>query len=258
MVAGFRDRPDLSMEQRTTIARLCRRYDPPSLSGQQKELLRALDDGASRIPSPLLSGFLSNTADLRDAGIAGFLDELTEEQRRLIADPVSHPLLAAGHYPLTTGELATLCGGSLRQVRYWADAGLIPSYRVDNERRFYSAAAVKAMVLAAADRHEVSALAAIARGGEQGERLLRLVGATIASIARQNPLLESLGAMETVGTELVLHAAQWQQIRSSSQGAGTQDQPQVEPHPVDAGSRSPRKTKHPRTGTGSSPLPSTK
>ena len=55
---------------------------------------------------------------------------------------------AVGHrYPLTSGELAELTGLSKRQVQYWADHGLVPSWRKNGRRLFEAAGLIVAFSL---------------------------------------------------------------------------------------------------------------
>jgi len=223
-VEGFGDRAELSIEDRTILARLCRRYTPQALTAQQRELLRAFDEGAPQAPSAVLSGFSSNEADLHDISASGFLQELKADELRYVAKPGSHPSLKGRAYPLTTGEVATLCRATQRQVRHWADLAMIPSYRIDGQRRFFSAGLIRAMVLAKGDNYEVSALAAIARGGKRGERLLRLIGATVAAQALRRTREPAAVLLGAAGSGLIMHASEWSRVLHAAAKPGSEDE----------------------------------
>lgn len=182
-VDGFADRPDRPLHDRVLIARLSRRYSPNDLSPAQRRLLRESGEGVPTA-SELLRGFAKNDADVASVEDDGFLEELTEEELRLVSSPSSHPKLGQVSYPLSIGELEALSGASARQLRHWADAGLLPVAWVSGQRRFYSASVVRALVLARSDTYQVTALASIARGEPEGMRLVRLVASTAASLAR--------------------------------------------------------------------------
>src|SRR3954468_14299812 len=52
--------------------------------------------------------------------------ELTSQQQQHVHAPDK----TLGHrYPLSSGEVAHLTGLSPRQIRYWADQGLVPNWR---------------------------------------------------------------------------------------------------------------------------------
>lgn len=216
VVEGFDDRPDLSLEQRTIIARLCRKYSPKALTPQQREFLRAVDEGAFEPASATLVGFSRNELDLEKVGTAGFLQELSSSELRYVREPGAHRSLKGQHYPLTTGEVATLCQATERQIRHWADSGLIPSYRIDGQRRFFSAGLIRAMVLAKAGNFEVSTLAAIARGGKRGERLLRLIGSMVASLAEHRSAEPAAALLGAAGSGLVLHSSELSELLHSA------------------------------------------
>jgi len=229
-VEGFGDRTELSIEHRTIIARLSRRYTPKALTPQQQELLRAFDEGAPQAPSAVLSSFSSNEADLQDISVSGFLQELKSDELRYVARPGLHPLIKGRSYPLTTGEVAKLCRASQRQVRHWADSGMIPSYRIDGIRRFFSAGLIRAMVLAKGDNYEVSALAAIARGGKRGERLLRLIGATVAGQALRRTTEPAAALLGAAGSGLVVNASQWSRVLSTPADPTQEDEKSTPAH----------------------------
>jgi YD repeat-containing protein len=178
----FSDRAELTRAQRKVIARLARRYAPETLSEEQRDL--AEDTGDVRVPSEELRAATLDEAELEEIFGLGFLDELTDEDVRLVSTPSLHPDLAGASYPLSVGQLATLTTASERQLRYWDKVGLITAHRMNGGRRFFHAAAARAMVLSQSQNQEVAALAAIARRGADGERLIRLAGGLLAETFR--------------------------------------------------------------------------
>ncbi len=76
--------------------------------------------------SPALGERLDQARVLRDPRVRALWPRLTRSQQEVVLDPSA----AVGHrYPLSSGELARLTGMSERQVRYWADHGLIAHWR---------------------------------------------------------------------------------------------------------------------------------
>ncbi|MGN6276755.1 MAG: MerR family transcriptional regulator [Solirubrobacterales bacterium] len=65
---------------------------------------------------------------------------------------------------MTAGDLAALTGATPRMVHDWAGEDLLPSFREGDDRRFYSAALIRAFVLQGASGHSKAALGAAARG----------------------------------------------------------------------------------------------
>ena len=184
-VDGFADRADVSAEDRVVIARLCRRYAADELSPTQRRLLRESGDAVPSA-SEVLRGFARNDADVASVEDDGFLEELSDAELAVVAYPALHPRLPDARYPLSIGELETVTGASARQLRHWADAGLLPVVRLGGQRRFFSAAVVRAFVLVRSDTYEVSALASIARADPDGLRLVRLVASTAAGLASRD------------------------------------------------------------------------
>jgi excisionase family DNA binding protein len=73
-------------------------------------------------------------------------------QQQIVLDPsqfVDH------RYPLTSGEVAELTRLSERQVRYWADRGLIPHWRRGRRRLFESVGLIAAFSITNASQHEL-------------------------------------------------------------------------------------------------------
>jgi DNA-binding transcriptional MerR regulator len=89
---------------------------------------------------------------LRDPRVRELWPSLSPKEQRSVHDPAR----TVGHrYPLGSGEIARLTGLSERQVRYWADRGLIPSWRKGDRRRFEAVGLIWAFSLARAKQHEL-------------------------------------------------------------------------------------------------------
>jgi len=185
-VDGFSDRPELTLQARVRLARLAERYTPKKLSGAQRELLASpeAERDAARRPSPAQEGFQADAGDAARVWEEGIYAELSAEQRAWVAQPGLHPALPdAARYPLTLGRLHLLTGASERQLRHWTDEGLIPAHRAGTHRRWYSAAAARALLLAQASPQQVASLIALRRGGDPGRRLAVLIGSVMADAA---------------------------------------------------------------------------
>jgi hypothetical protein len=179
---GFEDDPDLGARQRGMIARWAQHFTSSALSEAQIELL----EGAG---SPQVSleqkEFLANQRELRTPYLSALFESLSPREQRLIQSPT----LAGervGDYPLSVGELSLLTEASERQIRKWADDGVLPSYREGKARRFYSAAAIRAFALARAPQH-CKAIATAAARGEIGQHF-QLLAATLGRVAVQMPV----------------------------------------------------------------------
>lgn len=183
-VDGFEDRPDLTPRARLILARMADRHAPGTLSDAQRDLLeQAVREEPE--PSARLVALTRNLEDLDEAYAAGLFADLSAEEIDLVRDPASHPELGDVRYPLTIGQAAKVTGASTVQLRRWAEARLIPSIRVRGRLQFLGAGVVHAMLLAKAEKFEVSALLRILRGEEAGGRLVRLLGITFASISSE-------------------------------------------------------------------------
>jgi DNA-binding transcriptional MerR regulator len=185
-VDGFADRAEVPIEARVRLARLAERYTPKRLSGAQRELLASPEAelDASRRPSAAQDGFQADEEEAARAWEEGVYAELSREQQEWVAQPSLHPNLPdAIRYPLALGQLHVLSGASERQLRHWTDEDLIPSHRSGTHRRYYSAAAARALLLAQMTPQQVAALIALRRGGQSGQRLAVLIGSVMASVA---------------------------------------------------------------------------
>jgi hypothetical protein len=101
--------------------------------------------------SPEVRDRLDQARLLRDPRVRALWPRLESRQQQIVLDPRQ----ATGHrYPLTSGEVAALTGMSKRQVRYWADRGLIVHWRKGNRRLFEAVGSVTAFSIANARQHE--------------------------------------------------------------------------------------------------------
>jgi DNA-binding transcriptional MerR regulator len=183
---GFADRPELSDAVRRRLARWAQRFTPGSVSDGQRALLVA--EPESPVDDELLAAALRDAEqDVPVAVARGFYEDLTTEQLRWMREPSSHPELAGRDYPLTMGDMETLTGATARQLRHWEALGLLPAHRIDGQRRYLSAAVARAFALKESQQHEIAALGALAGGGEDAARFVRLVAAQVGSLAGRIP-----------------------------------------------------------------------
>jgi DNA-binding transcriptional MerR regulator len=194
-VDGFADRPDLVDGQRRIIARLAAHYAPDEVSAAQQEFLRDFEARGPTRPSELLLALAADEADVTEAYVTGFYDELSDESRRVVFNPSEHPELGGRDYPLSIGDVAKLTGATTRQLRHWEDSGLLRSHRVNGRRKFFAGAVLKAMVLAETPQYQLAAISDVSRQKSGGERLLRLIGAVVASLDPES--------VERAGRELI-------------------------------------------------------
>ncbi len=173
--AGFVDRPELPDRERIAIARWARSFSPDRLSDVQRELLDS--PAARRTVSQAQRELQANQRELQLPYVAALSDLLSDQERRVVADP-SKVLGKEDGYPLTVGQLARLTDLSERQVRRWADEELLPCFRDEGARRFYSAALIRAFALSDAPTHEKAVLSEAAQG--HAGRLFALLAATLA------------------------------------------------------------------------------
>jgi hypothetical protein len=103
-------------------------------------------------PSPQLRERLDEARLLADPRVRALWPRLKRSQQQLVLDPSS----AAGHrYPLTSGEVARLTGMSERQVRYWADRGLLAHWRRGRQRLFEAVGLITAFAIKNASQYEL-------------------------------------------------------------------------------------------------------
>ena len=102
--------------------------------------------------SPELKDRLDQAHVLRDPRVRALWPRLEARQQEIVFDPGQ----AVGHrYPLTSGEVAELARMSERQVRYWADRGLIPHWRKGRRRLFEAVGLIAAFSITNASQHEL-------------------------------------------------------------------------------------------------------
>jgi MerR HTH family regulatory protein len=89
---------------------------------------------------------------LRDPRVRALWPRLKRRQQQVVLDPSA----AVGHrYPLSSGEIAQLTGMSERQVRYWADHGLIAHWRKGSWRLFETVGLITAFSITNASQNEL-------------------------------------------------------------------------------------------------------
>lgn len=184
---GFADPESLSEADRLLVARWARRFTPDTLSEAQRTLLEAPE--AERVVSVAQRELRDNEVELRSPYLAALYRSLTEEERRLVEEPGSSARARGAEYPLTVGDIARLTGASERQVRKWADDSLLPCYRRQGQRRFYSAALIRAFAIGRASAQEKAVLAAAAHG--RAGYFFQLMAATIGRAANRMPREEA-------------------------------------------------------------------
>jgi hypothetical protein len=102
--------------------------------------------------SPELTERLDQSRLLRDPRVRALWPRLKRTQQQAVLDPGA----AVGHrYPLSSGEVARLTGLSERQVRYWADRGLIAHWRKGSRRLFETAGLITAFSITNASQNEL-------------------------------------------------------------------------------------------------------
>jgi hypothetical protein len=189
---GFVDRPELPDTARVVIARFARRFSPEALDAEQRRLLDSFDADPAPKPSDLLVALAADEADLAKVYELGLFETISVGQLELARDPSRVPGLAGRTYPLSMSEAAELTGATQRQLRTWADAGLIVAVRIGGERMFMRGSVLRAMVLGGAPRFSIATLLAAAKGTGDGMRALQLIGAQL--LERNGKFVARFGA----------------------------------------------------------------
>jgi hypothetical protein len=102
--------------------------------------------------SPELRERLDQAQVLRDPRVRALWPRLKRSQQQAVLDPST----AIGHrYPLSSGEIAQLTAMSERQVRYWADHGLIVHWRKGRRRLFETVGLITAFSITNASQNEL-------------------------------------------------------------------------------------------------------
>jgi hypothetical protein len=180
---GFADEPGLPDDDRLLIARWAEHFAPERLSDAQRHLLD--QPGAERPVSLAQRELQENQRELQSPYLGALFDSLSEEQRRVVEDPGSGEEARRVGYPLSVGDLARITGTTERQVRKWADDGLLPSFREGSQRRFYSAALIRAFAISGASGPEKTILRAAAQG--EAGHLFQLMAAIVGRAAPRFP-----------------------------------------------------------------------
>lgn len=179
---GFVDNPELSPRERLAIARWAAGFTPEALSPEQQQLL-------AEAPPPSVSlrhiEASQNLQDLQSRYMMAMYDSLTDEERLIVRDPSYSPKWPDIDYPLSVGEMAAITGATERKIRNWADEDLLPCFRDGNDRRFYSAALIRAFVLQRTPTHIKAVVAATAQG--EAAPAFRLLAATVGRVAHRMP-----------------------------------------------------------------------
>jgi hypothetical protein len=122
---------------------------------QNRVVKHAVPRRASMSPaetSPERRKGLDQAQVLRDPRVRTLWPRLKCRQQQTILDPST----AIGHrYPLSSGEIAQLTGMSERQVRYWADHGLVAHWRKGSRRRFETVGLITAFSITDASQNEL-------------------------------------------------------------------------------------------------------
>lgn len=184
---GFSDRRDLHEGARLLIARWGKRFAPEHLSDYQSRLLAESD--SKPLASLAQRELQENQRELQSPYLAALYESLSKEQRHLVEDPGSSENAKGARYPLTVGSLSRITGATERQVRKWADDGLLPSFREGNQRRFYSAALIRAFAINEVSGPEKAVLSMAAHG--QAGHLFQLIAATVGRAAPRFPKAEA-------------------------------------------------------------------
>lgn len=172
-IDGFEDRLDLEPAHRWQVASWAEAYGH-DLSETQRELVRQaapVDETALEV---LAATVHNRDFDLPLAYQFGLHQRLDAEQALVVEEPWRG---IAGEerrdYPLNVAELAELTGSTPKQVREWEKATVLPAYRIDGRRQFFSAAVIHAFALRELDRFQIAALARL-RGATDDDPFLRL------------------------------------------------------------------------------------
>ena len=135
--------------------------------------------------SPELKDRLDQARVLRDPRVRALWPRLEPRQQQIVLDPNQ----AVGHrYPLTSGEVAELTRLSERQVRYWADRGLIVHWRKGTRRLFEAVGLIIAFSITNASQHELQFYRGVME--EPLEKLAAKVGILTSLLASRLEELE--------------------------------------------------------------------
>ena len=123
--------------------------------GQNSIVKQSAPRGGSMSPlevAPERRERLDQARVLRDPRVRALWPRLKRRQQQIVLDPSA----AVGHrYPLSSGEIVQLTGMSERQVRYWADRGLIAHWRNGSRRLFETVGLITAFSITNVSQHEL-------------------------------------------------------------------------------------------------------
>jgi DNA-binding transcriptional MerR regulator len=137
--AGLNDDPSLPEGYRRRIATWARAENVHS--DVQRELL-------GQRPERELSDAQRRAQALAGPQASPMWQSLTDEERKRVEDPATHPKLAGVSYPLGIGQLATLTGSTQDQIRHWHELGLLRARRTEGgHRQFFANAVLRAFFL---------------------------------------------------------------------------------------------------------------
>jgi hypothetical protein len=140
---GYPDNPELSDRERLAIARWAEDWNPETMSPAQKQLIADNPPSVSRGQKE----WNANYTELEAPYMRTLWDSLSEEEQEIVRKPATSSNLSKTRYPLTVAELAAATGASEDEIHRWTDEGLLPAFRERDDRRFYSAALIRAFGL---------------------------------------------------------------------------------------------------------------
>lgn len=242
-VDGFPDPEQLAVELRAKVARWASRLASDQLTEQQQELLET-DERPPAAGYGESEAVAENSDELVRLNQHGFFDSLAKVQAHLVIHPGGEEGVEGASYPLSVGQMAALTGVSERQVRHWSDINLIPTYYVGKERRFYSAALVRAFHLSEAEQYQKTAVATLAKRDNEAGRMLRLIGAELMRTTEPGPFTISAEEVAGAGAALIRYGNALAGIELSGEAptvtAATKVLPEEKPAAVAAAKKPPR------------------
>lgn len=179
-IDGFADDPTLDLRGRWRIADwgLAFGYE---LDDAQRSLLEQPEPEDPIGMEVLHAAVNDMDVDLPLAAQLGLYDRLTEDELLLVDEPWRGlPGEERRDYPLNVSELATLTGATVKQVREWETAKLLPAAWIAGRRQFFSAAVVHAFALQRLSRFQIAALANVLAAENDDDVFIQLIEHTFA------------------------------------------------------------------------------
>ena len=148
---GFPDLTELPEAERLRVARWASQLDPATLTAEQEVLLARHEPPEE--PGATYEAAERHARALEDPVVRLLWSMLDREHQLLVLDPGRRPAPRDRGFPMSTPELAAFLASGVtdRQVRYWADHGLLPHVVEGRNRSFGQAAAIVGFHLAAND-----------------------------------------------------------------------------------------------------------